>query len=178
MHGPPVCDSQVNPSPADRTAFLIGALQVMGSSAQTLRSDVCMEDGGSAECSAPEGGPYTYKAEIQPDGTAIAGFTSEQDLYDAVLGPPPAYCTQFLSPSPPFAWTLTYNSTGSLIWSTSLVETGTTGHCDGGPLFPFTENWLANRFQSLSCPKGWTFDSSQTVNYPYGYCFRANVQRC
>jgi hypothetical protein len=150
---------------------IIWASWLSPSWSQTPDPDVCIENGGTGECSSPDSSPFTYG--VVDFAYSIGNLQSEQALYDAVV---PFACTTTVTPGPPFAWTPTNFSGGTEVWTTPLVETGTAGHCDGGPTTPESLNWTGRRIQEFSCPAGWTYYPTLSTNYQFGYCVRPAIE--
>jgi RHS repeat-associated protein len=133
----------------------------------------CIEDGGNAECIAPEQGAPVYYG---VSGVYVGPFYSEEALWNGIQTWT-TYCSSSTSPSPPFSWTLV--SLGSTAdWTTPIVQTVYTGgYCDD-PEGPFTEDWTGGKAITLSCPSPWSSFFLSTTNYPLGYCYRQRSEWC
>src|SRR5262249_18826271 len=103
--------------------------------------NVCIEDGGRAECMDGQRGPYRY---IIRNPFALGTYSSEQDVYSRISTYDNGYCTSQTEP-PPYTWSFSSGYFSSVDWETTIVETGITGHCDGGPLSPLNINWHVGR---------------------------------
>jgi len=142
---------------------------------QALPADVCKEDGGKALCREPmRAAPYY----IIRNPFALGKFSSENDVYGAIAGYGALYCSA-TTQSPPYTWNL-FVPNGpnwpNIGWHTTVSQPAVSGHCDGGPTAAFTNSWDVAKFVAQSCPPGWSSNTPETLNHPFGFCSQVNVQ--
>jgi hypothetical protein len=87
--------------------------------ASSLDPTVCIEDGGSAECTAPQTGTFTYTV-VEP--LTIGTVYSEEDLYQLINGYN-IYCSNSTQ-TPPYTWSPLNRFFPVLTWGASIVENG------------------------------------------------------
>src|SRR3569833_2177190 len=140
----------------------------------------CMEDGGSAQCRAPQQSSPLYSA---PDDPYFFGkFPDQTTLYLKMIG---VYCSGTIgTPPPPWPFILraaspgTVQQPGSAGWIVSVTISGTTGNCSSNPQHFTNAPLTVYKEAKRTCPSGYTPSSATSPNHSLGYCYIPAVQCC
>lgn len=149
--------------------------------ASTSGFDVCIEDGGQAECTSPQivdqSGEYTLWTILPPsDGGNKPTFdlNSDQDISNAISSQSPG-CDTYQNPIPPYDWTVQlYTGNGYEVYTTPNISA--TQYYQSNCTQPTPRTYYGQRNRPLSCPPAWINSlSTPTTNYPEGFCWRPAV---
>jgi hypothetical protein len=152
---------------ATLTLWCLGITHV--ESAQAQAYSTCIEDGGQAQCTDPTPGASIYSTADDPHGNVTnVGFTSEQQLYDAIVQSF-AYACTFQMDAPPYSWTLVnIGNDGTAVFNYIANAVATQGNPCTVPVYYYGTFKLVKQ-ETTSCPKNWSFFARSTANHPLGY---------